>query len=818
MIRALTRLRWYGWLALAAYAALTIWSFAVERTQAVVSQQLGQQYVESLAPRTVEIDTAGLPARVNPLPYTVATRGNPDDPRPPVLYLHGTPGGASNFHTLSAALSAGGRYSVFLDLPGFGSQAETSARFGGTGPIYDDYSERFYADLMLRLLDELNLDRVHVVAWSNGGAAALWMAHNQPSRVASITLLASVGLQSTEGSGSYWFEHAKYGFGYATLVWAADLLPTFGILGSHSERRAFLRNFWDTDQRPLAGVMASLQTPTLILHGRHDFLTADWGAERHHAHMPASSLVMNGSDHFMPVGSRDRVEQLAAAPIRSHLQRHDAPGVEPLRTRTEIGQRRTPGDFADFRLWLTAQHYVVGLILVALLALASRSLAVGIALVLIATQAMDVGVAVVALTLGAAPRANLRDLPMLFIRSTAAAGLLWLPIEIWETGSNGFSTPQALLACAAAVLGYAALRHAVGPILTHAWTRTRRQKLLGRLRRWQHHEFWPPHVFYLPLIPYLLYLALKHRGLLVFCCCNPGIERGGGLVGESKSAILKALGSDPRILDHQLLTGTPDEKLAQLDAMRLGNYPIILKPDAGQRGDGVSLARSSSDAVRILNALDGPVVAQRYSSMPHEVGVFWMRNPTGDGENGRIYAITRKNNPEVTGDGVRTIEQLILAAPRLRAQHALFKAQLGPRFTLVPKPGERVAVGEFGNHSRGSIFTDGSDLITPQLTAAINQISLGFEGASGGGLDFGRYDIRYESEEHLRAGERLAVIEVNGTTAEATNLYDPSGSALWAYRILFGQWREAFRLGAWRRDQGVKAPSVFTVLRWVLQS
>src|SRR5262249_50489480 len=65
----------------------------------------------------------------------------------------------------------------------------------------------------------------------------------------------------------------------------------------------------------------------------------------------------------------------------------------------------------------------------------------------------------------------------------------------------------------------------------------------GRLRadwdRLVHHEYWPAWVFYLPLVPYITYLVIKHRGLTVLTSCNPGIENGGGLIGESKHAIMQ---------------------------------------------------------------------------------------------------------------------------------------------------------------------------------------------------------------------------------------------------------------------------------------
>lgn len=68
----------------------------------------------------------------------------------------------------------------------------------------------------------------------------------------------------------------------------------------------------------------------------------------------------------------------------------------------------------------------------------------------------------------------------------------------------------------------------------------------------------------------------------------------------------------------------------------------------------------------------------------------------------------------------------------------------------------------------------------------------------------GRFDLRFESEDDLRAGRNFGIIELNGTSGESTNMYDPAKSVVWAWRVLFGQWRLLFELGAWRRSQGVK--------------
>ena len=104
---------------------------------------------------------------------------------------------------------------------------------------------------------------------------------------------------------------------------------------------------------------------------------------------------------------------------------------------------------------------------------------------------------------------------------------------------------------------------------------------------------------------------------------------------------------------------------------------------------------------------------------------------------------------------------------------------------------------EIGTHCRGSIFLDGSEIKTDALAAAIDALAKGFEG-----FYFGRFDIRTPSLSDFQAGRNFKVVELNGVTSEATNIYDPRNSLLTAYRVLFEQWRIAFEIGTQNRARG----------------
>jgi hypothetical protein len=229
-------------------------------------------------------------------------------------------------------------------------------------------------------------------------------------------------------------------------------------------------------------------------------------------------------------------------------------------------------------------------------------------------------------------------------------------------------------------------------------------------------------------------------------------------------------------------------------------FPVILKPDVGQRGSGVRLVRDVVEADSYLRAVEGPVVVQPYHPGPFEAGVFYYRFP--DSRRGRILCITDKTFPAVIGDGRSAIEDLVWAHPRYRMQAATFMARLGRRRHDVPPAGVTVSLGIAGNHAQGAMFTDGSALITPALEARIDAIA-----RSHHGFYVGRFDVRYRDRDAFMAGEDLAIVELNGATAECTNIYDPNGSLVDAYRQLFRQWRLVFEIGAGNRRRGCRASS-----------
>lgn len=241
----------------------------------------------------------------------------------PVVLLHGSPGEAADLADLAARLAASGREVLSLDLPGFGASV---AAPGGRSTL--DHAHGALACVPW--------SEFHVAAWSMGGGVALHMAQLAPERVRSLSLIASIGVQEAEGSGSYYFEHFKYALSWALLVPGAELIPHFGLLGERASRRAFCENFWQSDQRPLRAILSALKTPLLIAHGRRDFLVPLWCAEESHALAPASRLLVFDASHFLlfepPFGQLDGL----APEMLAFLARHDSVGTPEPGTRVDL--------------------------------------------------------------------------------------------------------------------------------------------------------------------------------------------------------------------------------------------------------------------------------------------------------------------------------------------------------------------------------------------------------------------------------------------------------------------------------------------------
>ena len=110
--------------------------------------------------------------------------------------------------------------------------------------------------------------------------------------------------------------------------------------------------------------------------------------------------------------------------------------------------------------------------------------------------------------------------------------------------------------------------------------RVRESNFFIRLTHW---EYWPFGILQGPVFVYWLWLSLKARSLFFFSASNPGILSG-GMMGESKAEVLRKVPKD--IVPKTVLVSLPVDRDTVLRTISENqfSFPVIFKPDIGERG------------------------------------------------------------------------------------------------------------------------------------------------------------------------------------------------------------------------------------------
>lgn len=763
----------------------------------------------------------------------------------PVVFLHGSPGGWSDLRGVAEELVLDRRM-FLVDLPGFGASR-------GAWP---DLSIDAQARSMEDWAAARGLDRVHLVGFSMGGGVALEWSQHAPDRVASLTMLAAIGVQELELFGGYKLNHMVHSGQLWLLRALRWFTPHFGVLDDSMFGEAYARQFHESDQRPLRAALRAWDGPALVIHGERDVLVPAEAAREHLRLLPQARDAWIDANHFRPFLQTEEV----AALLERFLDDVEA-GVAP--TRADADPARVAASLEpwnpDWAPPFRGMRLVALLALLALATLVSEDLACIAAGLLVSGGRIEFVPATVACFTGilvgdmglyglgralgrpALARAPLRwfvtesavergarwfeqrgvrvvflsrFLPGLRLPTYVAAGVvrasfprfalafvvacaIWTPLLVgiaaWFGGSLegvadrlGGAAPWAFVVL---LVGIFALERLVVPLFSHRGRRLLRARI-ERRRRW---EFWPRWAFYPPIVWHIAKGMIRRRSIRLLSATNPAMPAG-GLAGERKSEILDGLGGGGGfVARHVLLSGdrSVEDRLSDARAFLASiasDFPVVLKPNVGERGSGVVVVRDEDRLRRELEERDQDQILQEYAP-GLEFGVFVLKRPGED--RFRLHSVARKVMPVIVGDGERTLERLVLDDDRAVCLFDHYMDANVDRWLDVPAAGERVQLVELGTHCRGAIFLDGSDLATDALRDRFDAISRGYDG-----FFFGRYDVRAVSEAALTEGRDLLVVEVNGLSSEPAHLYDPKFRLSEARASFRATWDEAFAIAA----------------------
>jgi pimeloyl-ACP methyl ester carboxylesterase len=203
---------------------------------------------------------------------------------PPVLLIHGSGPGVTayaNWRVVIPELSRQFRV-IAPDMAGFGFSER---------PEGIDYGLRLCVDQALVLMDNLGVEKAHLLGNSFGGSIALRLASEHPDRVDKLVLMGSMGVHFpiTEGLDRVWgyepsFENMRRVldvFAYsrelvndelAEVRYRGSIQPGFqeSFSAMFPADESGSRQRWVEAMRTPDDEIRSLQHRTLIVHGRED--------------------------------------------------------------------------------------------------------------------------------------------------------------------------------------------------------------------------------------------------------------------------------------------------------------------------------------------------------------------------------------------------------------------------------------------------------------------------------------------------------------------------------------------------------------------
>lgn len=318
-------------------------------------------------------------------------------------------------------------------------------------------------------------------------------------------------------------------------------------------------------------------------------------------------------------------------------------------------------------------------------------------------------------------------------------------------------------------------------------------------------EFLPTIIFYLPFVPYFMFLLIKYRGFSSALSSNPAIAMS-GFVGELKSDIDQLI--IKYIPSYNLKLKSIDNTKSINSQIEEFEFPVIAKPDSGMRGTGVALINSIEELTKYASKSKKKFVIQEYYDSPHEWGVFYYRFPGT--YNGEIFSIVDKEFPKVIGDGRSTLYELVLKDRyrKNRFDWIFSDSTIDPFY--IPMRDERYILSIRGSHSKGCIFWNGEKYLNEEYTKNIKKVLDQLPG-----FHIGRVDLRFQDLEGLKRGE-FKLIEINGAGAESGNMYDPEMSYINTYKILIKQWNLIFKIGEINKKRQGKSSGVLSFLKTIL--
>src|SRR5688572_3656868 len=208
------------------------------------------------------------------------------------------------------------------------------------------------------------------------------------------------------------------------------------------------------------------------------------------------------------------------------------------------------------------------------------------------------------------------------------------------------------------------------------------RKLFQRLTNW---ELWNFYLLYFPISFVWFWYCVRSGSFWFFSSSNPTITFG-GFEGEGKKEMYDQLPPElvPRTI--YIMHDWPYEEVKKKIAAAGFTYPFIVKPDVGMKGLLFRKIESEEQLIKYHERMPVEYIVQDLIMLPVEVSVFYYRYPWE--QSGVVSGFIDKELLHVVGDGVATLQQLVVRHPRAMHRMEEMEHRHGHRFNRVIPAGE----------------------------------------------------------------------------------------------------------------------------------
>lgn len=317
------------------------------------------------------------------------------------------------------------------------------------------------------------------------------------------------------------------------------------------------------------------------------------------------------------------------------------------------------------------------------------------------------------------------------------------------------------------------------------------KKIIHTISNW---EQWPFALIYFPISFIWFWYCIKARSFWFFSSSNPTITFG-GFEGESKKEMYDQLPPHSYPKTIYILNSLSFEEVKKRITTHGFAYPFVVKPDVGMQGILFRKIEDEEQLKKYHERIPVEYIIQSMIEFPIELSVFYYRLPNE--KKGTISGLIQKELLEVTGDGEKTLYQLILNHPRAKLRMQEMMERHEHRMERILEEGHSFILSYAGNHNRGARFINLIHEADEQLLNLFDELSHYTEK-----FYYGRYDLKCRSLEELKQGKSYSIIEFNGCGSEPNHIYDAGISLGQAYTEILKHWKVLFAISKYNNVNG----------------